>query len=63
MTLLLAWGLVCCFDYLRVHAIHIYLSKLNQFSGEENIIHNSKSNIKIKNRIKNKYVDKNMYFY
>jgi len=39
---LLAWLLVCCFDYLRVHAIHIYLFKLNQFSGDENVLNNSK---------------------
>jgi len=34
--------LVCCFDYLRVHAIHIYLSKLDQFSGDENVKNKSK---------------------
>jgi len=45
---LLAWVVGLLFDYLRVHTIHIYLSKPDQFSGDENILHNSK--IKYKNK-------------
>jgi hypothetical protein len=48
----LAWVVGLLFDYLRVHTIHIYLSKLDQFSGDENIPHNLKIKYKNKNRVK-----------